>query len=157
MGLIPQRIATGITEAWYLPNAPNIPAGYATTGTFYDYFNVKYEHDWVPGTASFKYPNDQPATTLWYHDHALGMTRLNVYAGPAGYWLIRGGPNDLNLGYVAPGVGDSPLGEYTEIPVVIQDRSFNADGSLFLPGQPGLLRRVGSSPAANPFYTGRSL
>ena len=36
------------------------------------------------------YRNDQPATTLWYHDHALGMTRLNVYAGPAGFWLIRG-------------------------------------------------------------------
>jgi FtsP/CotA-like multicopper oxidase with cupredoxin domain len=123
----------GYAEAWYLPNAANIPAGYAATGTFYDYFNLKYGHDWAPGTASFKYPNDQPATTLWYHDHSLGMTRANVYAGPAGYWLIRGGPNDLDLGYVAPGVGDDPLGEYTEIPIVIQDRSFNADGSLFYP------------------------
>ena len=116
----------GYTEAWYLPNANNIPAGYATTGTFFDYFKLKYGHDWPQGTASFKYPNDQPATTLWYHDHALGMTRLNVYASPAGYWLIRGGPNDM-------GVGDDPLGEYTEIPIVIQDRSFNADGSLFYP------------------------
>jgi len=123
----------GFAEAWYLPNALNIPAGYATTGTFYDYFNNKYAHYWAPGTASFKYMNDQPATTLWYHDHALGMTRLNVYAGPAGFWLIRGGPNDLDLGYVAPGVGDSPLGEYTEIPIAIQDRSFNVDGSLFYP------------------------
>lgn len=123
----------GYAEAWYLPNANNIPAGYATTGTFFDYFNEKYGHNWSPGTASFKYPNDQPATTLWYHDHALGMTRLNVYAGPAGFWLIRGGPYDKELGYVAPGVGDSPLGEYTEIPIVIQDRSFNADGSLFYP------------------------
>jgi FtsP/CotA-like multicopper oxidase with cupredoxin domain len=62
------------------------------------------------------------------------MTRLNVYAGPAGYWLIRGGPyDDLTLGYVAPGVGDNPLGEYTEIPIVIQDRSFNSDGSLYYP------------------------
>jgi bilirubin oxidase len=123
----------GYAEAWYLPNANNIPAGYATTGTFYDYFNTKYGHSWAPGTASFKYPNDQPATTLWYHDHSLGMTRLNVYAGPAGYWLIRGGPNDMDLGYVAPIIGDDPLGEYTEIPIVIQDRSFNADGSLFYP------------------------
>ncbi len=123
----------GYAEAWYLPNAMNIPAGYAATGTFYDYFNVKYGHAWAPGTASFKYPNDQPATTLWYHDHTLGMTRANVYAGPAGYYLIRGGPNDIDLGYVAPGVGDDPLGEYTEIPIVIQDRSFNADGSLFYP------------------------
>ena len=38
---------------------------------------------------TFTYLNDQPSTTLWYHDHALGMTRVNVYAGPAGYWLIR--------------------------------------------------------------------
>jgi FtsP/CotA-like multicopper oxidase with cupredoxin domain len=123
----------GYAEAWYLPNANNIPAGYATTGTFFDYFQAKYAHDWPQGLASFKYPNDQPATTLWYHDHTLGMTRANVYAGPAGYWLIRGGPNDMDLGYVAPGVGDSPLGEYTEIPIVIQDRSFNDDGSLFYP------------------------
>ncbi len=123
----------GYAEAWYLPAANNIPAGYATTGTFYDYFKAKYAHDWAPGLATFKYPNDQPATTLWYHDHSLGMTRLNVYAGPAGYWLIRGGPYDADLGYVAPGVGDDPLGEYTEIPIVIQDRSFNDDGSLYYP------------------------
>ncbi|NIM93536.1 MAG: multicopper oxidase domain-containing protein [Anaerolineales bacterium] len=123
----------GYPEAWYLPDANNIPAGYAKTGTFFDYFNGKYGHGWAPGTAAFKYPNDQPATTLWYHDHTLGMTRLNVYAGPAGFWLIRGGDYDANLGYVAPGVGDNPLGEYTEIPIAIQDRSFNDSGSLFYP------------------------
>jgi spore coat protein A len=123
----------GYPEAWYLPDAMNLPSGWAWTGAFYDYFNRIYKHDWAPGTASFLYPNDQPAATLWYHDHTLGMTRLNVYAGPAGYYLIRGGPYDLNLGYVAPGVGDSPFGEYTEIPIAIQDRSFNDDGSLFYP------------------------
>lgn len=123
----------GYPEAWYLPYADNIPEGYATTGTFYDYFKTKYGHDWEPGTVSFKYPNDQPASTLWYHDHTLGMTRANVYAGPAGFWLIRGGPYDKELGYVRPGVGDSPFGEYTEIPILIQDRSFNVDGSLFYP------------------------
>jgi FtsP/CotA-like multicopper oxidase with cupredoxin domain len=123
----------GYAEAWYLPDAVNIPAGYATTGTFFDYFDTKYGHNWGPGSATFKYPNDQPASTLWYHDHALGMTRANVYAGPAGFWLIRGGSYDMDLGYVAPGVGDDPLGEYTEIPIVIQDRSFNEDGSLFYP------------------------
>ena len=123
----------GYTEAWYLPDADNIPKGYATTGTFFDYFQRKYKKGWGPGKATFDYKNDQPATTLWYHDHTLGMTRTNVYAGPAGYWLIRGGMYDMDLGYVAPGVGDSPLGEYTEIPIVIQDRSFNTDGSLFYP------------------------
>jgi spore coat protein A len=133
----------GYAEAWYLPDAMNIPQGYAKTGTFFDYFNRKYRHRWDPGTASFVYPNDQRATTLWYHDHTLGMTRLNVYAGPAGFWLIRGGPDDVVLDSrdestailpgPAPGVGDDPLGEYGEIPIVVQDRSFNADGSLFYP------------------------
>jgi FtsP/CotA-like multicopper oxidase with cupredoxin domain len=123
----------GYAEAWWLPDAADIPKRFATTGTFYDYFMKKYNLKWDPGTATFDYLNDQPATTLWYHDHSLGMTRLNVYAGPAGFWLIRGGDYDMDLGYVAPGVGDNPLGEYTEIPIVIQDRSFNADGSLFYP------------------------
>ena len=141
----------GYTEAWYLPNAMNIPAGYATTGTFYDYFNGKYKHNWAPGTATFKYPNDQPATTLWYHDHSLGMTRLNVYAGPAGYWLIRGGMYDMDLGYVAPGVGDSPLGEYTEIPIVIQDRSFNDDGSLFYPDNRAFFEGLAPAQLQIPF------
>ena len=69
------------------------------------------------------YPNDQAATTLWYHDHALGITRLNVYAGLAGFYLIRDPEEDsLNL----------PGGAY-EIPLMIQDRSFNADGSLWYP------------------------
>jgi spore coat protein A len=140
----------GYAEAWYLPAASNIPAGYATTGTFYDYFKTKYGHDWSAGLATFKYLNDQPATTLWYHDHTLGMTRANVYAGPAGYWLIRGGPNDMELGYVAPGVGDDPLGEYTEIPIAIQDRSFNANGSLFYPDTRTFFE--GLNPPPNPPY-----
>jgi spore coat protein A len=72
------------------------------------------------------YPNDQPATTLWYHDHAIGITRLNVYAGLAGFYLIRDSEEDgLNL----------PSGPY-EIPLMIQDRSFNADGSLSYPPAP---------------------
>ncbi len=133
----------GYPEAWYLPAAANIPAGYALTGTYFDLFNTKYGHGWMPGTVSFKYPNNQRATTLWYHDHTLGMTRLNVYAGPAGFYLIRGGPDDVVLDSrdgstailpgPAPGVGDNPLGEYGEIPIVVQDRSFNADGSLYYP------------------------
>jgi FtsP/CotA-like multicopper oxidase with cupredoxin domain len=141
----------GYAEAWYLPDAANIPAGYARSGTFYDYFSKKYGHNWSPGTASLKYPNDQPATTLWFHDHTLGMTRVNVYAGPAGYYLIRGGPNDLDLGYVAPGVGDDPLGEYTEIPIVIQDRSFNADGSLFYPDNRAFFEGLNPSQLLIPF------
>ena len=133
----------GYPEAWYLPAADNIPAGFARTGTYFDIFSAKYGHDWSAGTATFKYPNDQRATTLWYHDHTLGMTRLNVYAGPAGFFLIRGGPDDVvldrrdgrgaTLPGPAPGVGADPFGEYGEIPIAVQDRSFNADGSLFYP------------------------
>jgi spore coat protein A, manganese oxidase len=130
----------GYAEAWYLPDARNIPARFATEGTFYDVFRAEFCNrfgvDWEPGTATFHYDNDQPATTMWYHDHTLGMTRLNVYAGPAGFYLLRGGRGDLPKGTLpgpAPGVGDDPVGRYYEIPLAIQDRSFNEDGSLFYP------------------------
>jgi spore coat protein A, manganese oxidase len=131
----------GYAEAWYLPAANNIPAGYARVGSFYDEFKAKFAAKtgevWDPGTAVFEYENDQPASTLWFHDHSLGMTRANVYAGPAGFYLIRGGTYDLPTG-VLPGPAsarDDPLGKrYYEIPLAIQDRSFNADGSLFYPG-----------------------
>ncbi|HEU4940980.1 MAG TPA: multicopper oxidase, partial [Candidatus Eisenbacteria bacterium] len=127
----------GYAEAWYLPNAGNIPSGFARTGTFYDIFKQSSPlgGDWAPGTAVFQYRNDQRATTLWYHDHTLGMTRLNVYAGPAGFYLLRGGQGDAvgGLPGPAPALGDRPGRRYYEIPIAIQDRSFNDDGSLFYP------------------------
>jgi bilirubin oxidase len=130
----------GFPEAWYLPAARNIPRGFATAGTWYDYFRRKFGAtwggDWEPGSATFGYANAQRATTLWYHDHSLGMTRVNLYAGPVGFYLIRGGPHDLPPGVLpgpAPAVGDAPGTRYYEIPIVIQDRSFNANGSLFYP------------------------
>jgi FtsP/CotA-like multicopper oxidase with cupredoxin domain len=102
---------------------------------------------WGPGFAIFQYPNHNRASTIWYHDHALGMTRLNVYAGPAGFYLVRGGPAgdkavlDSRFGTVAVLPGPAPMeGDkfpsnktYYEIPIAIQDRSFNTDGSLFYP------------------------
>lgn len=126
----------GFAEAWFLPEAQNIPPGYAKTGTFFDYFNTKYGLGWGSGAVLYKYPNSQRAGTFWYHDHTLGMTRLNVYAGPAGFYLLRGGPADQVEGVLpgpAPGVGDDPFGTYYEIPIAIQDRSFQPDGSLFYP------------------------
>ena len=75
----------------------------------------------VPGkAANYSYPNDQPTATLWYHDHALGITRLNVYAGLTGLFLIRD-QEERKLGL--------PDGEY-EIPLVLQDRTLSADGQL---------------------------
>jgi spore coat protein A len=134
----------GYPEAWYLPAAQNIPANFATVGTFYDEFRAKfeakYEIKWGPGTATFQYDNNQRATTLWFHDHSLGITRLNVYAGPVGFYLLRGGPSDLPPGVLpgpAPALGDPPGTRYYEIPTVIQDRSFNPDGSLFYPASRG--------------------
>jgi bilirubin oxidase len=130
----------GYPEAWFLPAATNIPPGFATTGTWYNFFRAKFATlwggDWEPGSATFVYENDQRAATLWYHDHTLGMTRANVYAGPAGFYLIRGGAGDLPPGILpgpAPAEGDPPGVRYYEIPIAIQDRSFNADGSLFYP------------------------
>jgi FtsP/CotA-like multicopper oxidase with cupredoxin domain len=141
----------GYAEAWYLPAATNVPEGYATEGTWYDFFAAKahanYGATWGPGFAVFQYPNPDRASTKWYHDHTLGMTRLNVYAGPAGFYIIRGGPDgdkavlDSRDGSVAvlpspaPKEGDTFPSKktYYEIPIAIQDRSFNDDGSLFYP------------------------
>jgi FtsP/CotA-like multicopper oxidase with cupredoxin domain len=141
----------GYAEAWYLPAANNIPAGFATEGTWYDFFKAKaatgFGAAWGPGFAVFQYPNLGRAATTWYHDHALGMTRLNVYAGPAGFFIIRGGPQgdgavvDSRTGLAASLPGPAPRENdkfpsnkpYREIPIAIQDRSFNANGSLFYP------------------------
>ena len=141
----------GYAEAWYLPAANNIPEEYATEGTWYGYFAGKaaasYGETWGPGFATFQYPNHNRASTIWYHDHALGMTRLNVYAGPAGFYIVRGGPSgdkavlDSRFGTTAVLPGPAPMeGDrfpsnktYYEIPIAIQDRSFKNNGSLFYP------------------------
>jgi bilirubin oxidase len=130
----------GYPEAWYLPDAANLPNGFAPVGSHYEANRAAFEattgETWEPGSAVFQYANDQPASTLWFHDHTLGMTRLNVYAGPAGFYLLRGGDADLPAGVLpgpAPGPGDPAGTRYYEIPIVIQDRSFNLDGSLFYP------------------------
>ncbi len=82
------------------------------------------EHTILPGeSVTYEYANNQLPATLWYHDHALGITRLNVIMGMAGFYLIRD-PFEQSLGL--------PSGEF-EIPIVIQDRSFNADGTWQYP------------------------
>ena len=150
----------GFPEAWYLPDAKNIPAGYATGGTYYERFKNQFENrwgeEWKPGRAIFQYPNDQRATTLWYHDHTLGMTRVNVYAGPAGFYLLRGGPDDLkgtSLPKPAPQRGDAPGLTYREIPIAIQDRTFKADGSLFYPDNRALFEGL-NVPGKDPQFPG---
>jgi FtsP/CotA-like multicopper oxidase with cupredoxin domain len=132
--------ADGYPEAWYLPVARNIPAGYATVGSYYQQFKEEAQQRagvvWAPGSATFVFDNDQRATNLWFHDHSLGMTRTSVHSGLLGYYLLRGGSSDLPPGVLpgpAPKVGDKPGTSYYELPLVFQDPTFNADGSLFFP------------------------
>jgi len=150
-----QPHSDGYPEAWWLPVGVDALVS-DMSGTLFD--DVTGANPGNLGYADYSYIQTQPATTLWYHDHTLGMTRLNVYAGPAGFWLIRGNYNGVldavdngttptaNDG-VLPGpapvagqgvgplntVGNAVRNSIREIPVVIQDRSFNADGSLFYP------------------------
>jgi spore coat protein A len=84
-----------------------------------------YPEDWYePGrSAIYHYPNEQEPAALWYHDHTMGINRLNIYAGLIGMYFIRDSVEDsLNL----------PKGKY-EIPLVVFDRFFTADGQLYYP------------------------
>jgi spore coat protein A len=148
----------GYAEAWYLPAAKNIPGRYARTGSLYQEFRAKAQRllgqAWTPGSAVFQYDNDQRAATIWYHDHALGMTRANVYAGPAGFYLLRGGPDDAVQGTVpgpAPALGDPPGLDYFEIPIAIQDRSFTEEGALFYPDNRAFFERLDPAQLQIPF------
>ena len=84
-------------------------------------------------TQTVTYRNDQEAAHLWYHDHALGITRLNVMAGLAGHRLTRDNIDNGQGGSFRnqPGRG-LPFGAY-EIPLAIQDRTFTSDGQLDYP------------------------
>ncbi len=89
--------------------------------------NDGWPYDWnVPGQSKvYEYPNCQDAATLWYHDHAMGITRLNTIAGLAGFYLIKDAVEDaLNL----------PSGAY-EIGIALQDRTFYNNGQIYYPPQ----------------------
>jgi spore coat protein A len=71
----------------------------------------------LPGTGTYYYPNDQSARLVWYHDHAIGITRLNAYAGIASAYIII---DDFETGLVSSGL----LPDLVGIPLVIQDKGF---------------------------------
>jgi spore coat protein A len=99
----------------------------------------------VGDTHVYEYDNTQDATGLWYHDHALGITRLNVYAGLAGGYLIRDTPGtgiDRGDGALLP------AGSW-EVPLIIQDKTFNADGSLAYPPAPWAPEFFGDTAVVN--------
>ncbi len=99
-------------------------------------YNGKRGDAYKYGKNQYTYPNEQNQTTLWYHDHALGITRINVLAGLAGFYLLR----DRNDSIEAK----LPKGKY-EVPIVIQDRSFRTDGSFFFD-------TVGVLPEVHPYW-----
>jgi spore coat protein A, manganese oxidase len=82
------------------------------------------EDAYAPGkSATYRYPNQQEAALLWYHDHAMGINRLNICAGMAGLYVIRDSFEDsLNL----------PKGD-REIPLVLMDRMIRRDGQIYYP------------------------
>ncbi len=98
-----QSDSDGGPMTWFTPN-------WAVTGP-----------DW--STQIYTYSNKQPGATLWYHDHAMGITRLNAYAGLAGFWIVKDPLEDrLNL----------PKGNYDAI-CAIQDKFFWDNGTVFYP------------------------
>lgn len=108
-----ESASDGLPDAWFTP-------GFGLKG-----------HRFVKGDATpYHYSNNQEAATIWYHDHALGITRLNVYAGLAGYYLITDN-NELNLQMT----GKLPAAPY-DLGLAIQDRMFTSDGQLYYPSMP---------------------
>ena len=94
-----------------------------------------------PGEAIYKYINKQEPGTLWFHDHALGATRTNVYTGLAGFYFVKdSGKEPKNL----------PKDEY-EIEMALQDRQFDTDAQFFFPDGSGL---CGSGGATDPCLNG---
>ncbi len=142
-GAVVPSESDGGPDAWFTP-------GYKITGPAWG----------IDGTdQNYRYLNTQEATTLWWHDHALGATRLNVYAGLAGFYFLKG-PDEENdelpgwsgddlVQEVAP-AGTSgtfnPNPYLPEIEVVFQDRMFDTDGKLYFPNEP-------TNPTVHPYWT----
>jgi len=116
----------GGPDAWFL--STTAPAGYLQHGAqYYSKAGAAINE------AIYRYPNVQEAANIWFHDHTLGATRLNVYAGLAGAYPIVDPSND-------PTGLPGPI-----VPLVIQDRMFDINGELFFPN-------LGLNPAIHPFW-----
>ncbi len=129
-GEVPSAIDGG-PDAWFTPNDSGPPE---YTGSAYN-----ATIGGVPVGNTYVYPNTQEPATIWFHDHALGMTRLNVYGGLAAFYFLRGGSDT--------GVGNSlglPADPY-EVEMAIQDRMFDTNGQLLFP-------HVGLNPTIHPFW-----
>lgn len=105
-----ESASDGLPDAWFTPN-----------------FSLKGSGFIKGDTVPYTYSNTQPAATLWYHDHTLGITRLNAYAGLAGFYIIT----DEHESTMQAN-NQLPASPY-DIGLAIQDKSFTADGQLFYP------------------------
>ncbi len=113
-----------------LPNS-DFPAGSLVKNrvdeAYYRSEGATWTADAPINRTTYVYPNTQEAANIWFHDHVLGMTRLNVYAGIAGAYIITD-----------PGATNPDLGPVTDlVPLVIQDRMFDTNGQLYLSGPGG--------------------
>ncbi len=113
--------SNGYPEAWHSPNGRN---GFNVSLAL----NPLSSTPTVPfNTSPFNYSNNQEAALLWYHDNALGIARNNVYAGLAGLYLLR---DDNEATMIAS--NKLPATQH-EVPLVLQDRMFHANGKLAYP------------------------
>ncbi len=123
----------GGPETWFTPD-------FAFTGPKYTVAG-----DVGPGGTGqnnlYSYSNAQPTATIWYHDHALGITRLNVYMGLAGAYVIVDPSNDPTW---LP-TGTDFFGNPLDVPLVIQDRMFDVKGQLYFPA-------LATNPTMHPFW-----
>jgi spore coat protein A len=105
-----------------MPPAPAVRTVPHLHGSRTDSISDGLPEKWfTPGqSVRYQYPNDQQAAPLWYHDHALGITRLNVHAGLSGFYFLRD-QHELSLAL--------PAGDF-EIPLVLQDRTLDSQGQL---------------------------
>ena len=112
----------GGPDAWYTPNGIHGPTYNTAVPT-------------TPNAAVYQYPDSQEPTTLFYHDHTLGVTAQHVYAGLSGFYIIND-PSD-------PVAAELPSGQF-DIPLCIQDRSFYTNGQLYYPTE-------GDNPLVSPY------
>jgi FtsP/CotA-like multicopper oxidase with cupredoxin domain len=113
-GGITPWISDGTPHQWTTPGGENTayPKGVSVS-------NVPDMPDPGPGAETFFYTNQQSARMMFYHDHAWGITRLNVYAGEEAGYMIT---DDAEKALMAPGGALDGLG--TGIPLTIQDKTF---------------------------------
>eukprot|EP01006_Ploeotia_vitrea_P007110 TRINITY_DN15_c0_g1_i1.p1 TRINITY_DN15_c0_g1~~TRINITY_DN15_c0_g1_i1.p1 ORF type:complete len:798 (-),score=74.68 TRINITY_DN15_c0_g1_i1:156-2549(-) len=116
----------GHPDNWVLPAADNLPHGIRTVGPAYSHFRERsqYADYWTQDSVVADYKEDR-AAHLWYHDHAIGITRLNVHAGLLGNFFIRDAAAEAQL----------PSGDF-ELPMVIMDRTFYDNGTVWFPDGP---------------------